>query len=431
MKLTLLCVGDMHLGRRPLIAGSLRELMGHATGRLRPLHAWNEVVKRAVSEHVDAVLLLGDVVDKEHGIFEAYGPLEKGVRSLEEAGISVFAVAGNHDMKALPRLAAEIPHFHLLGSKGTWEHFDLLKEGVPLARLVGWSFPQEEVKENPFGHFTITDHLPGSPMAVIGLLHCDRDKPSSRYAPVSTRDFDDIRISAWFLGHIHKPDDLSGKRPCGYAGSLMGMDPTERGPHGPWLVTVENREVTCRHLPLSPLRWEEVVIPIDGIRESGDLLSPIVQGIESRLDELKDELGEKSAVGCRVRLSGRTSLHGILAGEVKKLAIETLCRHHDRVAYFIDKVSWDETRPELPLEEYARENDPPGILAKLILALERNDSSAKELIREAKKELEREKFRSSWNLLDASDPDDEQVRSLLLLAGLDALDALAAQHQAH
>ena len=75
----------------------------------------------AIEEKLDAVLFAGDVVESTNSRFEAMRPLEEGIRRLLKAGIQVIAVAGNHDVEALPRLAALIDGFTLLGAGGQWE----------------------------------------------------------------------------------------------------------------------------------------------------------------------------------------------------------------------------------------------------------------------------------------------------------------------
>src|SRR5688572_25677095 len=92
MPFTLLAVGDVHLGRRPL---GLPE--GFIPERFSPRAAWKAAVEEALRRKVDAVALLGDVVDHERDFVEAYSPLAQGVRALVDAKIPVVAVVGNHD----------------------------------------------------------------------------------------------------------------------------------------------------------------------------------------------------------------------------------------------------------------------------------------------------------------------------------------------
>ena len=105
---------------------------------------WRRPSRRVVR----AVLLAGDVVDRDDDFFEAYGHLARGVRRLADADIEVIGVAGNHDVKVLPRLANEVPAFRLLGAGGEWEHCEIA-DGRESLTVWGWSFPQPRVIESP------------------------------------------------------------------------------------------------------------------------------------------------------------------------------------------------------------------------------------------------------------------------------------------
>ena len=129
----ILAVGDMHLGRTPSrLPPEMR------APELGPAEAWRRAVAAALNRDVRAVLLAGDVVDREDDFFEAYRELENGVRTLADAGIDVIGVAGNHDVKVLPRLARHIPQFRLLGEGGRWEpcRIDGGRESVDAMGLV-------------------------------------------------------------------------------------------------------------------------------------------------------------------------------------------------------------------------------------------------------------------------------------------------------
>ncbi|HVS17599.1 MAG TPA: metallophosphoesterase, partial [Planctomycetota bacterium] len=117
---SILFVGDVHLGRRP---ARVPDLAGEGidTRELSPRAAFEAVVREARARSVDAVVFLGDVVDREEHFLEAWGTLRQGVAELLEDGIAVLAVAGNHDVVALPRLADEIEGFRLIGRGGVWE----------------------------------------------------------------------------------------------------------------------------------------------------------------------------------------------------------------------------------------------------------------------------------------------------------------------
>ena len=144
-----LCAADLHLGRRSSRLPALE-----SGARLSPAEAWLELVERAKADRVDLVVLAGDVVDQSNRSFEAWGPLQRGVRALKTAGIPVVAVAGNHDHDTLHDLAADVGDDNLvvLGRGGVWERWTLTDDdGEPLLHVDGWSFPDGLWRIGPDG----------------------------------------------------------------------------------------------------------------------------------------------------------------------------------------------------------------------------------------------------------------------------------------
>src|SRR6056297_1343596 len=237
----LLAVGDMHLGRIPV---SLPDaLTGHAR-QLGPEVAWSRSVDAAIAHGVEAVLLAGDVVDRERDFFAGYDPLRAGIERLLADGIRVLAVAGNHDTHVLPRLADHVDGLELVGRGGRWESVAL-----SIGSVVGWSFPSRRVTRSPLNDWS----EPDGPRPRIGLLHCDRDQSDSVHAPVSSAELERAGLDAWLLGHIHKPDlaDPAGDnaaRPSGYLGSISALRASETGVRGPWLLDVDDRQVRVQQI---------------------------------------------------------------------------------------------------------------------------------------------------------------------------------------
>ncbi len=117
----ILAIGDIHLGTRCSGVPDEISSWGIDPEDLTPAAALKASVDFAIKQKADAVLFAGDVVESTNARFEAILPLEHNVRRLLDAGIQVIAVAGNHDVEALPRLAALIDGFELLGGGGQWE----------------------------------------------------------------------------------------------------------------------------------------------------------------------------------------------------------------------------------------------------------------------------------------------------------------------
>lgn len=423
----LLFVGDVHLGRRPGGLPSDLDEHGLTAAELTPAAAWRNVVEYALREKVDAVVLAGDVVESENARFEAFGPLDREVRRLVQAGIDVIAVTGNHDVEALPRLARLLPEFRLLGAAGRWELLTVKRGDLPVAHLLGWSFPEDLVETSPLAD-TELPTLPEDGLPRIGVLHCDLDAAGSRYAPVTRTELDRAGVDGWLLGHIHVPSDLAGGRPVGYLGSLVGLDPTETGQHGPWLVRVDaDGALNAKQLPLAPLRWASEEVAVGELLEPEQLHSAFHRAFETIHDSVTAQPNNKTlAVGCRFTLTGTPAIHRALADRLRTADLATYSCALDDVVYFVNKIV-DRSRPRLNLEEIAGADTPPGLLARRLLQLQGDGDSAAELVRKTRARLVADSDDPRWSYLDRPVLDDAQVRELLVDAGMRALEDLLEQ----
>jgi exonuclease SbcD len=117
----ILLTADLHLGRSSSGLPPSAENLGMPTS-IR--EAWLRIVDMALRDKVDAVLIAGDLVESSTAYYEAMGPLIEGFRKLQESGIDVFAVAGNHDASAFEKIAQEVEDMekvHFIGRRGNWE----------------------------------------------------------------------------------------------------------------------------------------------------------------------------------------------------------------------------------------------------------------------------------------------------------------------
>lgn len=415
----ILAVGDIHLGRTP---SRLPAELGSQSRRFGPATAWARTVEAAVQAKVRAVLLAGDVVDREDDFFEAYRELAQGVERLSDAGISVLGVAGNHDVKVLPRLANEMPAFRLLGAGGKWEHYEIAHDG-DIVTVWGWSFPQAKVSQSP---------LSGKPFkrrsgVNLGLLHCDRDAGSSPYAPVASGDLERAGLDGWLLGHIHKPDELTAASPNGYLGSLTGLRRRETGPRGPWLIGISRGSINeISQLPLAPLRWQRLDVDLQGIAEAADAKGRLLAALRVFDEKLVSETHGPSAVGLAVRFCGRSRFGDAAVAEFSGEDRDAIWIGTGGVHYFIESIS-AETRPEIDIGQLAKRGDPPGLLAQRLLWLEEPEghTERERLVSLARRHLQAESRATKWSGLGES-PEPDPVE-WLHKAGYRVLERLLAQ----
>jgi len=440
-----LAVGDVHLGTR---CSGLADIAGAASGlvdlaELSPAGALRRAVDLALARRVDAVLFAGDVVESANARFEAMLPLEESVRRLLDAGIEVIAVAGNHDVEALPRLARLIDGFALLGEGGRWEAATLARGGKPFAEVVGWSFPERAVRRSPMAQL-LEEPLPRPQPELprIGLLHADLGASGGSYAPIRQAELDDSGYDAWLLGHIHKPSIGQaaqaaraktgvGVRPSGYLGSLVGLDPSEVGPRGPWLVRVfaEGR-LELEHVPLAPPRWDSLDVSVQGLADADDVPDRMLHEAQQHARALAAAGAAPLALGLRVRLVGTSEFGDAIRDWIKAGDWKSLGRQVDDSFVFFNRIL-DELAPPQPLETIACGNDPAALLAQSLLSLQRRDSECAELLAAARERLAATAREEFWRAADehrhATDPlADDALRDMLLESGRAALARMLA-----
>ena len=96
----------------------------------------NQIAEKAVKKEIDAVIVAGDIYDEPFPSEEAVQAMNEFLRSLKEAQIDVFLIAGNHDSGTHLEFASEIleeMNIHIFGSwKGKLKCTDLLDKYGPL-----------------------------------------------------------------------------------------------------------------------------------------------------------------------------------------------------------------------------------------------------------------------------------------------------------
>jgi DNA repair protein SbcD/Mre11 len=434
--LKILCTADVHIGRRSsrLPAGS----------DYSAADAWTALVNHAIGQRVDAVLIAGDLIDEQSRFFEASGPIERGVLALKEAGIPVVAVSGNHDYDILHRIAAEVGHDHLvmLGRGGTWQRHTLVDDdGRALLHVDGWSFATSRCPDNPLQSYTLEAPHDGAP--VVGLLHCDLNGAEPHYAPVPRAQLEATSHAVWILGHIHAPSlrQAAGSAPSLYTGSLLALDPGERGVHGAWLMQLAaDTQPASVKVALSPVRYEVVEVDVDGAASDADVRSRILASVRQALESaVSESAGRLKVLSCRLRVSGRTALHGSMPSLVDRAIDIDLQRDGARVV--VEARRFIDTAPAFDLHDLARGRDAAARLAQILIGLDSNTGDAASgsdggrdvdagLLQAAERAAADVAERLHYlRLGDAGPPTGDQLRALLRRQAALLLDGIMSQKE--
>lgn len=434
----ILAIGDVHLGTRCSGLPDNVSEWGFNSSDFSPASALSAAVDLALKENVDGVLFAGDVVDSTNARFEAIQSLEPNIERLLDADIDVIAVAGNHDVEALPRIANIYGGFTLLGADGRWQSHVISRAEKPLVEILGWSFSERRINYSPVAQL-LEEPLPQSQVNIprIGLVHADLDASGGSYAPIKQSELNQTGLDGWLLGHIHKPSltNESGSPasyPSGYLGSLVGLDPSETGPRGPWLISIPSgSDIQIEHHPIAPLRWEYLYINVQGINDPEDFPDLILSMAERKYRELAASGSAPRALGLRAIIEGASPVYEEIESYIEGRRWEQLSRTIEDSFVFINKVV-NRMGLHIDLNDRAKGDHPVAIMARRVILLEQNNGPAKDLVKKIQTDLKPLATDPRWQDLnenrDAHDPiDDEALRLLLLEAGKSALNAMIGQ----
>lgn len=406
MAIKILVTGDIHLGRR---SGSIDN--SSLYGSIR--YIWEEIVSRAIESSIDIVALTGDVVDRDNRYFEAIGPLQEGFEKLENAGIQVVVIAGNHDFDVLPELldARHFSNVVLLGRGQRWETQTLIVRGKPVI-FTGWSFASRHVGEDPLLSFDLEINEPEIP--VIGMIHGDVDIPLSRYAPMSRAGFRHKGVDVWLLGHIHQRSILMDRPLVLYPGSPQALDAGEKGEHGPVLLTIDHKE-SIRHesFSWSPVRYENIEMDVTGISPD-HLRGELIENLRRKTESLDTE-------------HQRELLYDVdLIGECQDISmVEERLRQAEEAEFSVEecrvrirKINVSRLQVKIQnLEELARQKSPVGMIAEVMMAIkeEKENEFLQKLRFQLKKIHQEIRRRGTFNDIEAarSEATDEFVDEIL------------------
>ena len=329
---------DVHLNS-PLRSLALRnaelaELIGDASRQVLM-----NIVDLCLNEKVDALLLAGDLYDGDQTSMKTARFLAAQVRRLDEAGIRVFIIRGNHD--AISRITRELTlpeSVTIFGGRADAVSLERERGALPVV-VHGLSFSQPHAPESLLPKY----RAPVSDAVNIGLMHTSLEGAVGHdpYAPCGLADLAASGFDYWALGHIHKRAEHQGKPgsiACVVmAGIPQGRDINEGGTKSVTLVTVnDDRSITLEECSVSIAEF--VRVPVD-MQDVVDWREAVLR-MESALGEARRQAGSDHLVS-RLALTGATPLSWRLRRDADMLRAEAEDRAAGIGRTWIDRIEID------------------------------------------------------------------------------------------
>jgi DNA repair exonuclease len=355
---------DLHLdspfrGMSKVPAALKEKLMASTFSALRRL------TETAIQEQVDFIVISGDLYDEADRSLKAQLLLLKEWERLQQHGIAVFVIHGNHDPLNGARAELKLPsNVTQFGATQMEYRPAYCRNGELAAFVYGMSYAKRHVTDNLAAGYSPVE---GAAFH-IAMLHgnVNGDQSHDPYAPCSLEELVGKGFDYWALGHIHSRRVLHEYPHVVYSGNIQGRNPRETGPKGCYLVEVSaSRTVELTFVPLDELRWLEAGLSIGGLATEQELL----QCLEELVEQLASE-GEGRTVMIRLLLQGQGPLHYKL---METLTVRTLLEQLQQIPLDVWVYALEgNTRAELRLSELETEDSFAGELFRLTQRLDAN-----------------------------------------------------------
>jgi exonuclease SbcD len=377
--------------------------------------ATENLVALACEQRVDAVLLAGDIYDGEWRDFKTGLFFRRQLARLQEAGIPVYLVSGNHD--AASQISRTLTYPENVFVFSTHEAETAPPDAEVGFVVHGQGYARRDVTDNLAVHYP--KPVPG--LFNIGLLHTALDGRHGHdpYAPCKDAELIALGYDYWALGHVHKRVEVALDPHIVFPGNIQGRHIKEDGPKGCTLVTVRPGSMEVQHHDLDVVRWARIEVDA---RDAADV-EEVCTAARTAIDAARSEAGDRP-VAARIVVVGRSAAHTELWRQRERLDAEMRGLAQDYQDVWLEKVRVATSPPQLSVDP-ATEGLGAGELVEGILRTAEGLRADKDALQRA---IEKSQL---WNKLpkDARDRDrldigDPQWCGQLLTEAADLLTAL-------
>lgn len=362
--------------------------------------AFDNLIKLAVDQGVDFVLIAGDLYDGDWLDYNTGLYFVRQMNVLREAGISVFLVRGNHDAASQIAKSLTLPdnvrEFSCQGPE------TVILDSLGVA-LHGQGYLQRQETSNLARNYP--DPVPG--LVNIGLLHTALDGREGHepYAPCSVDELVNKGYDYWALGHVHSREFVHREPWIVYPGSLQGRHVRETGAKGCTVVSLDHGQVySVEEVDLDVLRWCRCLIDCSQASSLEEVLDKVQSHVQQELEAAAGRL-----IALRLELGGISPADGALRRDPERLQAEIRAVVQATAGDYawVEKIK---VRTTGVRRQPVQEHLPSGFLQKLFAELP-HDETLLELVnqyfQELKAKLPSELF-AQYRELNMEDPQARQ-----------------------
>lgn len=341
------------------------------------LEALDRVVQLCIDREADFLAIAGDLYNSADHSLRAELAFQKAMRRLADADIGAFVVRGNHDPADGWSAGLELPESVVIFPADRVERREVVREDELVCAVYGRSFPTRQVTENLALGFARQENDP----LAVAVLHANVGQRAGwdDYAPCSVDDLRAAGMDYWALGHIHEAGRVSDHPPAVYPGSTQGLDPTEEGPRGCYVVDLDADGAVEEFVETASVRWRCMEVDTSGMQN----LDELGIALKGACSGVREESGALPTV-IKISLAGRSTVHANLKrpGVLRDLAGDLRQEQLELDPWIWVDTLRDRTRPALNLDEILVEEGLRGDLARLARDLAAEPGEAERMVEE-------------------------------------------------
>ncbi|RCS54821.1 DNA repair exonuclease [Bremerella cremea] len=304
---------DLHIDS-PLRGLALRDETMMRTVQRATRTALERIIDLALKEKVAFVLIAGDLFDGEWKDMHSGQWAAGQFRRLDEAGIGVYYIRGNHDAVSQIQRKIRWPDNVVELSHDKPDTIILEDYGVAIH---GQGFADQKVELDLAARYPA--RVPG--MFNIGMLHTSLtgSEQHDTYAPTSLEVLKSKAYDYWGLGHIHlrNAEPLCVEPYVTYSGNPQGRHIREAGDKGCLIGEIEGETLKgVTFHPTDTLRWQELIVDVSEDKSLDAVLAKAGQAIQAQHAR---HAGLSSAF--RLTFQGASKVHEELSDLIRRAEI--------------------------------------------------------------------------------------------------------------